>query len=257
MSEENELVKLGETEVTKDQLREHAGLTYRKMQISWFEFARCIFGVHSSDAYLEYGYENFKEFCINEYKDLDYNIILKFVHIYKEFGKNIEDKLKAKADQVIPSYNSFYELVTAKKKLPSPALTKMKKDLFDQKLTYRALRADIKEQTSSILETEEAKVKNQEKMVQGEEASLAKTLKEKNPEIKEAKATADDAKEFVGGEESGELGLVGISAINKARTTMDAIITGGKTTEDAIEFANVLEEFMNDIDKFLNGLEKL
>lgn len=258
MSEEKtELVQLGESEVTKDQLRNHASNTYKKMQVSWFEFARCIFGIHGSDAYLEYGYENFKEFCINEYKDLDYNIILKFVHIYKEFGKNIEDKLKKEADRVLPSYNSFYELVTAKKKLPSPALTKMKKDLFDQKLTYRALRADIKEQTSSILEKEEAKVKEQEKMVQGEEASLAKTLKEKNPKIVEEKATKEDASGFLDKIEDGTLGTEGSNTINKVKLIMDEIISKGVVTDDIAEFGNVLEEFMSDIDKFLNGLEKL
>jgi hypothetical protein len=254
---DKELVKLGEGEVTKDQLRNHAGNTYKKMQISWFEFARCIFGIHNSDAYLEYGYENFKEFCINEYKDLDYNIILKFVHIYKEFGKNIEDKLKKKADQILPSYNSFYELVTAKKKLPPPALTKMKKDLFDQKTSYRALRADIKEQTSSILESEEDKVKAQEKMVQGEEASLAQTLKDKNPKIMETKATKTEASSFLDEMEGDNYAEKIANGLKPLKALMEKIITDGKMNDDITECGNTIEEFMGDIDKFLNGLEKL
>lgn len=251
-------VEVGDERMTFDGLRTHVVNTYHKMQLSWFDFARSVYAIHESQSFLEYGYDSFREYALNEFRELDYTVVLKCVHVYREFGKMIEEKLSKTPNTVLPNYNSFYVLGTAKKKLPTPEITKLKKDLLDGKLSYNAMRAEIKERTDEILSEEKAKLEKAGKEIEAKEDELYKDIKDKK--LPEEKKTSDtDASLFLdeeglGEEESGKAARL---TLGRLKTHMANVLKGGKVDDEVVAFGNELEEFTETIEKFLNGLEKL
>jgi len=236
-----------ETDLTYEQLREAAKNSYNKMKKSWFSFARAIAVIHETEAWKDYGYDSFKEFVMNEYRDMNYMTIVKFIKIVEAYGKEIEARLKKDPDADIAAYESFYALSSAAKNLSKTDVTRLKKQLVDANVTYKKIREEI---NSKIKDTvKEIKEKKEEEVTVFDSVAEATVPLSAVPDLKDTPTEKDV-------EEAEDIpGLVALSttALKTLTAGLDAITKAGEIDLDntLIELGNDLEGLKDNINSFL------
>lgn len=147
-----EIIEVSKTEIQKaEDLRRGARTAYSRLQKSWFVFAKVVAEIHDSEAWASVGYASFKEYCVEEFKDLDYTTVSKFVKVVQSWGKVIEKKLEKDPQACLPAWDTCYTLTSSESKFPSDILPKLRKDVLDGKISARTMRQKVKE----ILEKED------------------------------------------------------------------------------------------------------
>ncbi len=138
---QNEIVKI-ELNPAIDEARRQ----YGNMQRSWWGFAVAIHEISTSRAFIDAGFDNFKEFCVEEYPSTNYSTMLKFVSVVSCFQDAIEDSLEEDPDFLVPSYEACYTVSTLYgKDLPNKEVSTLFNDVLESRVSYTMLRAKIKE----------------------------------------------------------------------------------------------------------------
>lgn len=127
-------------------MREQARTAYLNFRRSWVGFANSVAEVKRSDAWRDLDYQSFKEFCLKEFSDIDYNSILKLVAIVEDnWIAAFDAKTKVDPTAYIPSYEACYMITAASNKIPKAAVPKLRKEVLDGKLNSRTVREKLKE----------------------------------------------------------------------------------------------------------------
>jgi len=156
-----------------DGLRKQAREAYGRFQRGWFEFAKAVTAVHDTEAWGHMGYENFKEYCHEEFVDLDYSNIVKFVRIVKGYwGKAIESRLKKDPAADLPAWDTCYQLTAAEQRFPKEQIPKLRKEVLDGKISGRQMREQVRSLADdTTLESGKKKTKSVEREVEGATAA--------------------------------------------------------------------------------------
>jgi len=139
----------GEKGVT-DVLKE-AQINFAYMQRSWFLFAKSIHTIHMSKIYEKAGFTSFKEYVETDFPTLSYSVIDKFVHIIESWGEALEMRINRDEEYKIPAYEACYSLIAAEKKaeIPKEELSRIKKAVLDNTISYHRLRDSLREHIDS------------------------------------------------------------------------------------------------------------
>lgn len=132
--------------IDAEKLRDQARNSYLNFQKSWYEFAKVVAKIHDDDVWTALGYENFKAYCQEEFRDMGYSTIVKFIQVVKSWGKEIEARLKKDPNQFLPSYETCYTLTASEDKFDKAEVPKLRKQVLDGKITVR----DMRERVASL-----------------------------------------------------------------------------------------------------------
>lgn len=129
-----------------EQLRNECRNAYGNFQKSWFEFARIVTEVQQSGAWEKLEFETFKEYCLEEFKDLNYGTIIKFIGIMSsKIGKLLTGKIEKEPLTALPAWETCYQLKVSEEKFPKEEVPKLYKDVLERKISVREIRQKIKE----------------------------------------------------------------------------------------------------------------
>ena len=131
--------------VEAEKARNDARKAYAAFQMSWFDFAKIVAHIHNEELWAALGFENFKEFCVEEFKDVGYQTLVKFVHVVNDWGESIETRLSKDSTYLPPSYETCYTLTASQDKLPKGVSPKLRKKILDGAVTTRDIRTQVAE----------------------------------------------------------------------------------------------------------------
>jgi hypothetical protein len=117
---------------------------YGNMARSWWQFAKTVALIKESRSYEVDGHESFKEWCLKEYPTINEKTLLKLSLIVEEWYEPIENRLEHDEAFKLPAYESCYRIVSAKDRLPAAEVSRLKKELLDEKLSFHTLVEKIK-----------------------------------------------------------------------------------------------------------------
>jgi len=126
-----------------EKLRDEARMAYGNFQKSWYEFAKVVAHIHNNDIWTTLGHETFKAYCQEEFRDIGYTTIFKFIQVVNSWGDAIEDRLKKNPHQLLPSYETCYTLTAAQDRFPKAEVPKLRKQVLDGKVTVRDMRERV------------------------------------------------------------------------------------------------------------------
>ena len=155
-------------------MRDQARNNYRSLQRGWFEFAKSITQIVDTSAYTSLGHESFKSFCEAEYPDVAYTTLTKYVAVVHQYGEEIETRLSANPETVVPALESLYQLASAQGRVEegdrstARKLSNLTKKVFEGDLSYHSLRDKLAELREASTGTDQAS--STEAEVQGIEA---------------------------------------------------------------------------------------
>jgi hypothetical protein len=140
---------------------------YGDMARCWWEFAKTMALIKETKAYESKGYNSFKDWCLNEYPSLNEKVLLKLSLIVNEWFDVIEARLKKDRNFVLPSYETCYRLAAAARSddLPEEDISKLKKEVLDEKLSFHGLIEKIKSKTKSSSDEPDSKASDIEKQL--------------------------------------------------------------------------------------------
>lgn len=142
-----ELAPLPKKEVAEAmEMIEQARSSYSFMQRSWFQFAKTIYMIKSSEVYIKAGVaETFTQYIEKEFPTISPSTVTKFISIIDKWGESIESRFKKDETYVLPAYDSCYDLVAKEDRIPKEEFSKMKKAVLDNKMGLVVLREKLKE----------------------------------------------------------------------------------------------------------------
>lgn len=117
---------------------------YRNVQKSWFYFAKKLKEIKETETFRAYDSINFKDFCLKEFPSLNYTTIIKTIKVVENFGELIESKLEKQPDYTLPAYESCYQLINVKDKIPLKQHKELTMKVFNGKLSFHRFRDEIK-----------------------------------------------------------------------------------------------------------------
>jgi len=117
---------------------------YGNMARSWWQFAKAVALIKESRSYEVEGHDSFKEWCQKEYPTINEKTLLKLSLIVEEWYEPIENRLEKDEAFKLPAYESCYRIVSAKDRLPAAEVSRLKKELLDEKLSFHTLVEKIK-----------------------------------------------------------------------------------------------------------------
>ena len=133
-----------ETNLAKSYIQE-ARVAYARLAQSWFHFGKAVHKIKSENAF-KVDYENFKDFCINEYPDLNYSGLFKLVSVVDRYHDEIQKQIEDEGEEwSLPPYESFYLVLSAEKKAPGDnRISQIKDMVLSGSLTCSQVRNEIK-----------------------------------------------------------------------------------------------------------------
>lgn len=257
-----------EKKISKEEaMLQDAKKHFRKLQHSWFEFAKTIWEIKNLEAYKE-KYDSFKDYCQAEYPSMEYTVFIKYCIVIENFGRAIEDKLKKEDESyILPSYQSFYLLANKEKVLEKEDLSRLRKMVLDAKIGFHSLRESL----AKLVSTTRAKESAAEVVsaIDDIESTLAKELEPEISEIsdedmfdsyEESESEEDDIIED--GETESEATFATMKAkvdflIENIPDFENELSKKVCAQDDAIELAESMNKLHKIMDKFLNKFEKL
>jgi hypothetical protein len=108
---------------------------YRNFQFSWFQFAKKVKVVQDTDEWEKAGYENFKEYCLDEFPDVAYTTILKFIKVADSMGQALDQRLIKSPADGLPAFTTCYDFLTHQDRIPKDEVPKIRKAIIEGKLT--------------------------------------------------------------------------------------------------------------------------
>jgi len=146
-AKETEVVSVedGGTVEIVTELQDKAKQAYAKLGRSWFEFAALVTRIHDEDAWKEMGFKSFREYCVDEFKNLDYSTVTKFVKVIKNWGSVIEKRLEKDPEALLPSWDTCYTYTNSEEKIPKEEKGKIKKDILEGKVSASEIKSKVKE----------------------------------------------------------------------------------------------------------------
>ncbi len=252
---EGEIIKTSE-----DGLLELAKNQYHRMQRTWWDFAKVIHKIRTTEAYKSADYETFKDFCEAEYPSTNYKVILKFCAIAESLGHVIESKLEKDKEYALPAYESCYTLTTLNPEAVSrEEIARIKRDVLEKKLSWHKLKDRVKE----LIETKRKEAKEFVKKSEDEIEKLQHQLEEEIDLSDEEEAIYDEAVEEGVVDELDEEepidDLVAEDFDNKLSESLSKIEKLAKDLTDQIEVSIPLieeTEYSKSIEKFAIKVDK-
>lgn len=225
--------------IEAEKLRDQARDAYGRFQRGWFDFARTVTMVHDTKIWTELGYDSFKEYALEEFKDLDYTVIVKFVKIMQGyFGKAIETRIKKYPNAQLPAWITCYQLTIAEKNFSREDLPKLRKEVLEGKITRTEMVEKVKENAPRF-ETPESD-EDIDKEIEG--ATKSTTV---DAEVVEDNGDEDLAKEMV----------VHAQALAE---NLPKLAKVGEASAHTVKLAEILYESVIDQgNNFIDHMEKL
>ncbi len=222
---------------------------FSEMQRNWWEFAKNIYEISKDESYKEDGHETFKDFCEYEFPSMHFKTIIKYVSIVDKLGSTIEEKIKKDEFYCLPAYEACYSLVTLKEDIVTrEELSRMKRDVFEKKLSYYKLRDQIKELTDS-------KSKVREDFIKKSEDEIGKLTIELEAEIdEEIDGEVDTHKDFSEDEDE-EYGDNFHGDIHEDLEESDYVHVRHPSFNKAIKLASELFDELELVDESLNKVK--
>jgi len=242
-------------------LVESARDQFLNMQNSWWQFAKIIHRIRDTEAYKHVA-ETFKDYCSSDFPSMSYETLTKFCHIVEDFSDTIDSRIEKDAEYKLPAYESCYRLTTLKEDVvPKEELSKLRKSVFDGKLTYASLKDRIKEIASK---TRDRFHKEMDDKVDKVEEELLKDLKDEEFYEESILDSVDTQSEEEESEEEVPTPWANniISLNLKVLHIKDnlPILTNNlkkfKMTEELVSLGENLVEMATAVENFLNKLEE-
>jgi len=120
-------------------------VAYGNFRSSWFEFARAITIVHDSDAWNKLGHPSFKDYCLEEFTDMNYSTIVKFIGVmHGQIGRLLGSKVDKDPAASLPAWETCYQVQVAEKRLPEKEMPKLYKEVLDCNATLATIKEKIR-----------------------------------------------------------------------------------------------------------------
>lgn len=232
-----------------EELRMAAATAYTNLQRGWFIFAKKISEIRANETWTEYGYESFKDFCLEEYPDVSFGTISKFISVIESWGTALEQRLLKSPDEPLPCFDACYELTVHAEKLPAEELPKLRKSILERKISRDEVRARLQEFRRKILPEKTAKRLDRELKVEEARAKV---------EAKAEIASLDvvqDVRSETGAEQL--LARIKLFIENLPALTKTLSEDSPKVIELAEFLRDNQERFNESIDAFLTRVEEL
>jgi len=232
---------------------------YRNFQFSWFQFAKKVKTVQDTDEWIKAGYENFKEYCLEEFPDVAYTTILKFIKVVDSMGQALDQRLIKSPSDGLPAFTTCYDFLTHQDRIPKDEVPKIRKAIIEGKLT----RHEMMEKVEPFIQKGNAKDdKRRAAEAKKIDAAVASDVKPKSQKVvpikpeqsPEAKAEVDALDED--GDLTPDIDKQVLQLLERVTYLNDnlPLITAALTTQSlpVVKLAEALEKLNEHCDKYLD-----
>lgn len=226
-----------------EQLCLDAKVAYRNFQGSWFQFAKKISEISKTDAWVDVRHESFKAYCLEEFPDMSFGVISKFITVIDSWGATLEARVLKSPNEPLPSYDACYDVAIVEDKIPKEELPKLRKSVLDRTIT----RAEVRERLRDLRKPHNIPAKTDRKL----DKELAKS------EAQAKKALEDEAAnlELVGDARSEAQAE---QLLSRLKLVFDQLPGFTKGLKEASPKVIELAEFLRDNnDKYNEAVESL